>query len=254
MGTPRRLATEDQMSRPINVEGQDVSYVERERQIGADTASALEGSGQLLSGEDALRTSKHDFEDQNVLVVGGSATAAWAAEHARDGGAAGVEMAAQAPRPRPDGSRPEEAELAARLSFVEHDIRAHLERGEQVPAELTREQHEIVDAHVANQRARLVEIDKSLGGEGGFDDKRQLETERGALQRQLDPFLGARVPRNSDLLADDKVSKVQQDVINVRQRTDGKVEVWYADGTVNTVDRVVQAIGADPRAKGGLVE
>src|SRR5262249_32251341 len=85
MGTARELATRDQTTR-TTVEGKEVEFVSREAQMTPADAARLKASQQLLSGEDALRTSRHDYKDENVVVVGGSATAAWAAEHAQEGG------------------------------------------------------------------------------------------------------------------------------------------------------------------------
>ncbi|MGN6110663.1 MAG: hypothetical protein ACTHU0_36510 [Kofleriaceae bacterium] len=239
MGPARQLSTED---------AKDGS---RKAQISPQDAAAL--SDKIMSGEAALSKKPETFEGQRVLGIGGGPTSEWAMEHALKGGAASVEVAGQIPRP---GNK---SDLHAPLQNVEAQIRALVDQGKPVPAELTQQHHAIITQHVSRELARLNEIDAKLE-KAAPREREKLQQERDRLRASVDPFLGSRVDRNHQTLNNEAITHVQADVIKVRPTeetlpdgtTRQAIEVVYADGTSRIVDQVIPSIGADADAPGGI--
>jgi hypothetical protein len=219
----------------------------RKAQLAQADLERLQGRGQMLSGEQALMEPASAFAGQKVLGVGGGPTSLWAMTHAADGGATDVTVAGKMPRPNRDTA------MGAVFEKVEIEIRDLVKRGVRLDdgspesqrlATLQADHRGLVQAHVTKLEQETVEL------EGLIRSGTDVETNRNkleAIQAELDPFLGSRVERNADSLRDDRIRSVQADIIHVEPKG-GQVEVVFADGTSQIVDRLIPSIGADQGA------
>ncbi len=219
----------------------------------------LRGRGQLLAGEQLMLLEAGELRGQDVLGIGGGPISIWAMRKALEGGARTVEVAGQMPKPSHQTNEQPEKARGLRIREVEAAIIDLLEtdggRDTKAFRDLQAEHHAIVAAHVASRQQLRVDLEAELtdptvtmAASARRDKTLQLERIRG----ELDPFSGSRVHCNDGILFDPRVRQLQADVAQVRPRPDGRVEVWYADGEVRVVDRVVTSIGSDPNAPGGL--
>jgi hypothetical protein len=248
MGKPNELATRDRVDERGNIV--------RRQQITAEAATALEESGQLVSGEEALARPAEQFKGKKVLGVGGGPTSEWVADHALQGGAASIEIAGSMPRPK---SGPLAKELDANEAAIRELIHSPTkpdDYNEQLAA-LTAKHDEIVATHVRNQEDEIARLEQQIADptiDPGAREK--AEQTRSKLQAEVDPFAGSRVDRNVKTLGHDKIDHFQADVMEVTPIQDGpdkgRVCVTYTDGRSSVVDQVIPSIGQNPNAPGGV--
>jgi hypothetical protein len=249
-----------------------------------DDQRQLMSTGSLQTAEEYLGGRAKVQEGERVLVAGGGASGAWAAQSAAAAGAGQVDWQGRPATPRPPSTEEyTDAEGNRKVRFtpfgeLENKVQKQVESlaGKTPTPEQAAEMEATSTAYNAKLReeeGRLLDEAKRKAEEA----KRKLATlpaaaspaERQRLEDEIKKqendaknlespdkggFGGGDLDRNKDTPGQKKAKNILRVVPITDGEERGKTRVFYEDGTFETYDKVITAMGQDEKAEGGPVE